>query len=280
MEEFQIKERYGMQDYRALIRYLRGPKGCPWDRVQTHDSIRRNLLEEAYEVVHAIDSSDVGNLREELGDLLMQVLLHAQMEEELGHFDLDDVADTACRKLVFRHPHVFAEASAKDPGSALLTWEERKRQEKGQHTATESMVSVPENLPALWRAEKIQKKAADVGFDWPDKAYTILKIREETEELAAGAAAEDADNIAEEIGDVLFSAVNAARAFGIDPEAALHAACEKFIRRFSYMEHTAAENDRNIRDLSISELEILYQEARSCLEGKEAQFYLDKTKNE
>jgi tetrapyrrole methylase family protein/MazG family protein len=277
MNDFAIKDRYDMDDYRALIRCLRGPEGCPWDRVQTHESIRRNLLEEAYEAAHAIDSGDKENLREELGDLLMQVLLHAQMEEEQGGFDLDDVADTACKKLVFRHPHVFADAAAADPNSALETWEARKRTEKGQSTVTESMVSVPENLPALWRAEKVQKKAAAVGFEWPDASWTLVKLREETEELAAGMAAGDRDNIFEELGDVLFCAVNAARMQGMDPEAALHAACGKFIRRFAYLEQKAAENGENIREMSISELEKYYQEARTCLEGKEKQFYLDKS---
>ena len=198
MKEFEIKDRYDLDDYRTLIRCLRGPEGCPWDRVQTHESIRRNLLEEAYETAHAIDSGDTENLREELGDLLMQVLLHAQMEEEAGRFDLDDVADAACKKLVFRHPHVFADAAASDPDSALETWEARKRSEKGQNTVTESMVSVPENLPALWRAEKIQKKAAAAGFDWPDPAYTLMKLREETEELTQGIAAHDRENTEEE----------------------------------------------------------------------------------
>ena len=277
MKDFQIKDRYDMDDYRALIRFLRGPDGCPWDRAQTHESIRRNVLEEAYETAHAIDTGDTENLREELGDLLMQVLLHTQMEEEKGRFDLDDVADAACKKLVFRHPHVFAAVSAADPDAALRTWEEQKRAEKGQRTVSESMVSVPEAFPALWRAEKVQKKAANVGFDWPKRSDTLIKLREETEELATGMAADDAENIFEEIGDVLFSAVNAARACGVDPEAALHAACGKFIRRFEYMEQTASKEGKNIPELSPIELESLYQEARSCLEGKEKQFYLDKS---
>ncbi len=277
MREFTIKDRYDLADYRALIRYLRGPEGCPWDRAQTHESIRRNLIEEAYETAQAIDSGDTENLREELGDLLMQVLLHADMEEEKGSFTLDDVADAACKKLVFRHPHVFGQQQAPDAASALDAWEERKRAEKGQKTVTDSMVSVPENFPALWRAEKVQKKAAAVGFEWPDASWTLVKLREETEELAAGMAAGDRDNIFEELGDVLFCAVNAARMQGMDPEAALHAACGKFIRRFAYLEQKAAENRENIREMSISELEKYYQEARTCLEGKEKQFYLDKS---
>ena len=280
MNEFVLKEQYDLDDYRALIRYLRGPKGCPWDRAQTHESIRRNLLEEAYETAFAIDTGDTDNLREELGDLLMQVLLHTQMEAERGTFDLDDVADTACKKLVFRHPHVFASAAAPDPEAALTTWEERKRAEKGQQTVAQSMAGVPSSFPALWRAEKIQKKAADAGFAWPKRSDTLRKLREETDELEAGIEANDAENIFEEIGDVLFSAVNAASACGVDPETALHAACEKFISRFDFVEREAAKKDRNIRELSSFELESLYQEARSCLEGKVKQFYLDKTTNE
>ena len=276
MKEFEIKERYDLEDYRALIRYLRGPGGCPWDRAQTHESIRRNLIEEAYEAAHAIDSGDKDNLREELGDLLMQVLLHVDMERESGGFDLDDIADTACKKLVFRHPHVFGERQAPDADAALTAWEERKRAEKGQKSVSESMVSVPENLPALWRAEKIQKKAAAVGFEWPDASWTLVKLREETEELSQGMEAADPENIFEEVGDVLFCAVNAARMQGVDPEAALHAACEKFIRRFDYMEQITAEKGENIREMSIAELEKRYQEARTCLEGKDKQFYLDK----
>ena len=280
MKEFEIKDRYDLEDYRALIRYLRSPDGCPWDRAQTHESIRRNLIEEAYEAAHAIDSGDTENLREELGDLLMQVLLHADMEEEKGSFTLDDVADAACKKLVFRHPHVCGDRQAPDPESALNAWEERKRAEKGQKTVTESMVSVPETFPALWRAEKILKKAAQVGFEWPDTSWTLVKLREETEELAAGMAANDPENVFEELGDVLFCAVNAARMQGVDPEAALHAACDKFLRRFAYMEQKCAENGENIRKLSISDLEKRYQEARNCLEGKEKQFYLDKSTEE
>lgn len=277
MTKFEIKDRYTLDDYRALIHFLRSPGGCPWDRAQTHESIRRNVIEEAYETAHAIDSGDTDNLREELGDLMMQVLLHADMEEEKGNFDLDDVADAACKKLVFRHPHVFGGEPAPDPDGALRSWEARKQAEKGQKTVTEAMASVPENLPALWRAEKIQKKAAQVGFEWPDPSWTLVKLREETEELAAGMSAGDEANIAEELGDVLFCAVNAARMLHVDPEAALHAACDKFTRRFAYVEEKLAEAGENFRDLSLSELESRYQEARNCLEGKDKQFYLDKT---
>ena len=280
MKEFRVKDHYDMDDYRALIRFLRGPDGCPWDRVQTHQSIRRNLLEEAYEAAQAIDSDDAENQREELGDLLMQVLLHADMEAERGTFDLDDVADTSCKKLVFRHPHVFGSAAADDPEAVLATWEEQKRAEKGQRSVTEAMEAVAKALPALWRAEKVQKKAADVGFEWPDSSYAMTKLREETDELAAGIEAGDRDNVAEEVGDVLFSAVNLARMLGVDPEAALHAACGKYIRRFGFVETEAEKQGKNLGELTVFDMESLYQEARSRLEGKEKQFYLDKSSNE
>ena len=276
MKKFEIKDQYDMEDYRALIHLLRAPGGCPWDREQTHGSIRRNVLEEAYETAHAIDTGDTENLREELGDLLMQVLLHADMEEELGNFDLDGVADTACKKLVFRHPHVFGSVTAEDPEAVLRTWDEQKKAEKGQKTVTDTMAGVAENLPALWRAEKIQNKAAKVGFQWPDVSYAVMKIREETEELEQGIAAEDGDNVEEEIGDLLYCAVNAARMLGVDPEKALHRSCEKMIRRFAYLEAAAAEQGKAPEELPLPALEALYQEAREKLEGKEKQFYLDK----
>ena len=277
MKKFEIKDRYDIEDFRALIRLLRAPGGCPWDREQTHESIRRNVLEEAYETAHAIDSGDTENLKEELGDLLMQVLLHADMEEEQGRFDLDDVADTACKKLVFRHPHVFGTATAENSEAVLQTWDEQKKAEKGQKTVTETMVSVAETLPALWRAEKIQSKAAKAGFQWPDVSYAMGKIREETEELEQGIAAGDADNVEEEAGDLLYCAVNAARMMGVDPEKALHRSCEKMIRRFGYLETEAAKQGKTPEELSLTELEALYQEAREKLEGKEKQFILDKT---
>jgi len=218
MKEFEIKDRYDMDDYRALMHFLRSPEGCPWDRVQTHTSIRRNLLEEAYETAQAIDTGDRENLREELGDLLMQVLFHAEIEADEGGFDLDDIADAACKKLVFRHPHVFGSVSAEDPEAVLVTWDEQKKAEKGQKTAADTLVSVAETLPALWRAEKILKKAEQAGI-----------TPEETENPDA----EPGEDSEAAVGRLLFAAVREARALGVDPEAALHRACGDFIRRFA-----------------------------------------------
>lgn len=235
MNEFEIKERYDLADYRALIHFLRGPAGCPWDREQTHESIRRNVLEEAYETAHAIDSGDLDNLKEELGDLLMQVLLHADMEAQAGHFDLDDVADAACKKLVFRHPHVFGAVTAEDPEAALRSWDARKMAEKGQKTVSDAMVSVPENLPALWRAEKIQKKAAGGP---PPLGTALADFRAAAQALDRAAGEGGADAVQAALGAVLFAAAAVAAAAGADPEQVLHAHCGRFIADFARAEGT------------------------------------------
>jgi len=221
MKKFEIKEGYDFEDYRALIHFLRSPGGCPWDQVQTHESIRRNVLEEAYETAQAIDSGDLENLKEELGDLMMQVLFHADMEEDAGTFTLDDVIDGACKKLVFRHPHVFGDVSADNPESVLRTWDVQKMAEKGQKNVVDTMLSVPETMPALWRAEKILKKAENGGIAQPNDPQQELRAAVDTFSVA-----QDADAM----GDLLLAAVAAARACGVDPETALHGACVRYIR--------------------------------------------------
>ncbi len=275
MTDFQIKDKYNVEDFRKIIAVLRAPGGCPWDAEQTHESIRRNVIEEAYELAHAIDSGDEENLREELGDLLMQVIFHTCMEEEKGTFDLNDVADTACKKLVFRHPHVFGDVVCENSEEVLKTWDEVKRVEKAQKTVTSTMEGVAETLPALWRAEKVQKKASVTGFEWPDVSYAMAKVHEEMDELQEGIASADADNIEEEIGDLLYAVVNVARHTGVDPEKALHRACEKSISRFRYMEEKAAAEGKNLEEMKLSDMEKLYQNARAEIEGKEMQFFLD-----
>lgn len=269
MVDFQCKENYDLSDYIALLAFLRTEKGCPWDRTQTHESIKRNLLEEAYETYEAIEEGDSAHLREELGDLLMQVLFHAQMEAEAGSFDINDVADEACKKLVHRHPHVFGAAQADTAEKVLDTWESVKRSDRAQHTASSAMDGISKALPSLWRAEKIQHKAAKQGFDWPEVSGAMAKLREEVDELQQGVDAADLPNIEEELGDVMFSAVNVARFYKIDPEAAMQKACEKFIRRFRYLEEGAAAKGRPLSDLSLGEMEDIYQMARHELEGKE-----------
>lgn len=276
MTDFRIKENYDIEDFRKIISVLRSPGGCPWDAEQTHESIRRNVIEEAYELAHAIDSGDIENLREELGDLLMQIIFHTCMEEEKGNFDLNDVADTACKKLVFRHPHVFGDVVCENSDEVLKTWDEVKRIEKAQKTVASTLEGVAETLPALWRAEKVQKKAASCGFEWPDISYAMMKVDEEYHELQDGIAAGDMDNIEEEIGDLLYTTVNVALHCGIDPEMALHKACEKSIRRFRYMEDRVLSEGKILENMSSAEMERYYQLARAENEGKEMKFFLDK----
>ncbi len=269
MIDFVCKDRYDLQDYIALVARLRAKDGCPWDQVQTHESLRRSMLEEAYECVEALEEGDLAHMREELGDVLLQVLFHADIEREAGNFDIDDIADAACKKLVYRHPHVFGDVSADTPDKVLDTWEAVKRKERAQSTTASAMDTVPKGLPALWRAEKIQNKAAKAGFDWPDVSGAMDKLREEVGELQQGIDADDLENIAEELGDVIFSAINVARFYKLDPEMLMHKSCEKFIRRFRYMEEGAAKAGKQLEAMTLEEMDAIYQQGRHDLEGKE-----------
>ena len=263
MVDFQCTESYTVEDLRKLIALLRSDQGCPWDREQTHLSIRRNFLEEAYEACEAIDSGDTDLLQEELGDVLTQVIFHARIEEEAGNFNLDDVADATCKKLISRHPHIFGNAPAGSADEVLLAWDELKRLEKQHKTVTQSMDAVAKSLPGTWRAEKVQAKAKKVGFDWPDVQGALDKLQEETAELKA--AIEQKSGIAEELGDLLFSLVNVARMLDIDPEEALHNTTDKFIRRFDYLEQRVIEQGRALQDMTLDEMEALYQEGKTRL---------------
>ena len=246
-----------MDDLIRIMELLRSPGGCPWDQAQTHRSIRDNMLEEAYEAADAVDRGDMDNLKEELGDVLLQVVFHARMAQEAGCFTFDDVVDGICRKLVFRHPHVFGTAEAADPDGALSAWDARKRAEKGQKTAADSLDSVARALPALTRAAKLQSKAAKAGFDWRDPAPAMDKLAEELEEFQT--AVREGSNVEEELGDLLFAAVKAGRFAGVDGERALEKACDKFARRFRRVEQLAPEPlDR----LDVPALEALWAQAK------------------
>ena len=258
--DFLCKESYDLRDFVALVSYLRSPNGCPWDQVQTHESIRRNFLEETYEACEAIDAGDLVHMREELGDVLMQVLFHTDIEREAGHFDIDDVADAACKKLVYRHPHVFRRDEPDAPD-----WDTMKQRERAQTTTAEAMDSVARSLPALWRCDKIQSKAAKTGFEWPDVHAALDKVDEETRELRAAVASGDTEAIGDELGDVLFAAVKVAGFAGIDPEQAAHAACEKFIRRFSAMETAAANDGTALEQCTLEQMLSLWQQAKQTV---------------
>lgn len=263
-------ERYTVEDFCKIIAILRGENGCPWDREQTHESLRRNVLEEAYEVCEAIDEGDVDHLQEELGDLLMQIVFHASIEEGLGHFDLTDVSDGACRKLIYRHPHVFSTVHASSTEEVLANWEVLKRREKAQTTHASALDAVARSLPALWRAQKIQAKAKKCGFDWDNVTGAMDKLREEVGELQDGLEAQDSENIAEELGDVLFSVVNVARFVDADPEKVLHCACEKFICRFRAMEQEILADGKRVEELSLTELDAYYEKGRRILREERA----------
>ena len=262
--DFLCKESYDLRDFVALVSYLRSPNGCPWDQVQTHESIRRNFLEETYEACEAIDAGDLVHMREELGDVLMQVLFHTDIEREAGHFDIDDVADAACKKLVYRHPHVFRRDEPDAPD-----WDTMKQSERAQTTTAEAMDSVARSLPALWRCDKIQAKAAKTGFEWPDVHAALDKVDEETRELRAAVASGDTEAIGDELGDLLFAAVKVARFAGIDPEQAAHAACEKFIRRFAAMETAAANDGTPLAQRTLAQMLTLWQQAKQTVSAEQ-----------
>ena len=264
MVDFQYKPRYGYEDFLEIMRLLRAPGGCPWDREQTHGSIRRNFLEETYEVLDAIDRDDPHAMCEELGDVLMQIVFHAQIEAEAGRFTMEDVVDGVAQKLVYRHPHVFGGTmEAETSEQVLVNWEALKRKEKGQRSTADAVESVPHTLPALWRAEKIQSKTAKAGFDWSGALSALDKLEEEVRELRAavesGAAADAPHGIREEVGDALFIAAKIAQMSGVDPEDALHRACDKFDRRFRAVE---ARADKPLGEYSEPELVALWKSAK------------------
>ncbi|MFE1602083.1 nucleoside triphosphate pyrophosphohydrolase [Methylobacterium sp. ID0610] len=241
----------------AIMARLRDPEtGCPWDLKQDFSSIVPYTIEEAYEVADAVDRRDMEDLRDELGDLLFQVVFQARLAEEAGAFRFDDVAAAIADKMVRRHPHIFGEARDLDPEAVKAQWAVIKAQErarKGEPAGT--LAGVPLALPALTRAEKISTKAAAVGFDWPDAAQVVAKVREETEEVADALAAGDAEAVAEEIGDLLFSVANLARHARVDPEEALRRANEKFRRRFEAMEVRVRAGGRSLPEAGLAAME-------------------------
>lgn len=246
---------------REIVARLRAPDGCPWDREQTHRSLRASLIEEAHEVVEAIDRADDAHLREELGDLLLQVVMHSQLAAEEGRFTFDDVARGIAEKLVRRHPHVFGGEALGDSGAVLRQWDEIKRAEKGGAGSVVDGVSPA--LPALMRAQKVQQRAARVGFDWAALPEVIAKVREELGEIEQAAP----DEVEEEIGDLLFSAVNLARKAGFEPELALHAATEKFIRRFQKMEVTITARGESLDQLTLAQMDAVWDEVKRSETG-------------
>lgn len=256
------KKTYTIEDLVQIMERLRGEGGCPWDAAQTHDSIKASMIEESYEAIDALEKGDDAMFANELGDLLLQVVFHAQIAKERGAFDLSDVLYEICEKLISRHSHVFGTDAAQDGEEALATWEKNKQKEKGLKSTTESMRDVIGALPALTRAAKVQKKARGVGFDWPDVSGAMDKLKEETAELEAAIASGKQADIDEELGDLLFTAVNIARFVHTDAEEALRHATDKFIDRFAVLEHIAQENGENLCNLPLETLGSLWQRAK------------------
>ena len=267
MENFEFKDKYSIEDLLKIMEILRSPGGCPWDAEQTHESIKTSFIEETYEVIEAINKKDKELLAEELGDVLLQVVFHSQMEKEIGSFDFSDVTDGVCKKLIERHPHVFGEVKVSGTDEVLSNWDDIKRKSKGQKTQGSSMLKVPRELPALMRAQKIQSKAKKAGFDWDDMSGAFDALESEIKELKAAVGSKDADAIEDEFGDVLFSCVNVARFIGVDSEQSLTRANDKFMSRFLVVEKLAEERGIDMKNTPIEELDKLWDEAKKILES-------------
>ncbi len=240
-----------------IIARLRAPDGCPWDKQQTHGSLRENLLEECYEVLEALDEGNSGKLCSELGDLLMQVVLHTQIAAEAGEFELEDVVSSINTKLIHRHPHIFGSKKVKNADEVALNWEILKQEERGADTSM--LASTPKQMPALGYSQEIQRRVAQVGFDWQDIDGVIEKLTEEVSELKR---ADSQERKAQEFGDLLFTLANIARRLGVDSEAALRAANQRFYRRFTYMEEVCRQRGLNFGELSFDEQNALWEEAK------------------
>lgn len=266
--DFEIKDNYDINDFLRLVTVLRSPGGCPWDRKQTHESIKKNFIEETHEVVEAINKADAEGLKEELGDVLLQVAMHSEMESEKGSFDFNDVVNDICKKLVVRHPHVFGDAAAQNSDEALQNWDQVKLKTKGMKKQGEAMIKVPREFPALMRAQKVQEKAAKAGFDWDDINGAVDKLHEEIDELETALAAGVGKDIEEEFGDVLFSCVNVSRFIGADSEEALTASTDKFIKRYLLVEKLAADEGLDMKTASIEELDKLWNKAKIIIAEK------------
>ena len=251
------------QDLLDIIETLRNPGGCPWDREQTHESLKSALLEECYEVIDAIENEDEDALIEELGDVLLQVVFHASIGKEDGYFDIMDVIGGISNKMINRHPHVFGNEEANTSEQVLVNWDEIKKEEKGIKTLTEEMQNIAKSLPATTRAYKVQKKAKKVGFDWNDVNCAMDKVKEELNEIKEVYNCEDKSIIEGEVGDLLFACINVARFLEVDGELALDKTIKKFIKRFSYIENEAIKNNKNLKDMTLEEMDKLWEEAKT-----------------
>lgn len=257
-----MDKKYNFEDFVNIMKRLISDDGCPWDKIQTHKTLRRYLIEESYEVIDAINNDNKANLCEELGDVLLQVVFHSIIAEKNSEFKLDDVINDVSEKMIRRHPHIFSDSNAENADDVLYNWEEIKKKEKNYTTVTDTLKSVPKSLPSLMRAEKVQNKAAKVGFDFENVPETIEKLEEEILELKKEINGNRC-KIMEEYGDLLFSAVNISRFLKINPEFALTNATEKFINRFEYIENALKSDCKEISSASVDEMNALWNESKN-----------------
>lgn len=262
-----MKNKKKLEDLIALAERLRGDKGCPWDKEQTRESIKPYLVEETYEVLEAIDLKDPEKIKEELGDLLFQVIFHARISEERGEFGIYDVIESICSKLVRRHPHVFEDVKVQGSKEVLRQWEEIKRSEREDKHKNKALHGVPPHLPGLIRAQRLQEKAARSGFDWDDANGILAKIQEEMEELLKALNQGDSVGIQNEIGDLLFAVVNFSRFMGVHAEEALKSTIKRFIYRFEYMEEKIINSGKQLKEVSLGEMDRYWDEAKKIERG-------------
>lgn len=256
------KEKYTFNDLLEIMERLRGEDGCPWDREQTHESLKKYLIEETYEVLDAIESKNSDDILEELGDVLLQVIFHSQIGKEEGTFTIDDVIDSICNKMISRHVHVFGDTKVDTADEVLEVWEKVKKKEKGNKTQTETMIKIPKGMPALLRSYKVQEKASQVGFDWDSVDGAFDKVEEEIKEFKYEYMLQKSERIRSEMGDILFSLVNVCRFLKIQPELVLAQTTEKFIKRFDYVEKTANKQGRELKEMSLEQMDKLWDEAK------------------
>ncbi|QWV94328.1 nucleoside triphosphate pyrophosphohydrolase [Geomonas oryzisoli] len=249
-----------------IMRKLRAPGGCPWDAEQSHESLKRYLLEESYEVIEAIDAKDDALLKEELGDLILQPVFHAAVAEERGAFTMDQVLDAINDKLVRRHPHVFGDQVIENSAAQVENWEKIKKTEKGDERKS-ALSGIPPHLPALMKAQKITEKAARVGFDWEHTDQVFAKVMEELHEFQEAMAAGDQQEMEAELGDLIFAIVNLGRFLSLDPEEALRKTIQRFTRRFSHVEETLHGRGRKLQDATLEEMDLIWEEAKKLEKG-------------
>ena len=257
-----LKEKYEFSDLLEIMKILRSEDGCPWDREQTHQSLKKYLIEETYEVLEAIDLNDKDKIAEELGDLLLQIVFHAQIGVEEKTFDITDIINWICRKMILRHTHVFGDEKAETAEDVLQNWEAIKKKEKGVESQTQVLKDVPANLPALMRSYKVQQKAAQVGFDWDNIDDVFKKVDEEINELRDVYTSKNMERITDEMGDVFFAIVNLSRFLKVQPELALTGTINKFIQRFEYIERESAKAGKKLEEMTLTEMDELWNKAK------------------